>query len=265
MIARAPEPHEAPPPAAVLAVAAGRPLHPVWLNDLGGLTFEILDPAARSFVKFAPAGSGLPLRREAERLAWAAPRTPVPRVLAFGEDETGAWLQTAALPGGNAVAARWKADPAPAVRAIGLGLRTLHDALPAADCPFDWSVGARLADARRQVADGRIDPATWRDEFRGLDLEAALRRASRPPPVDRLVVCHGDACAPNTLLDEAGRWTGHVDLGALGRADRWADLAVAAWSLEWNFGPGWDETFYAAYGVRPDLERIAYYRLMWCF
>jgi kanamycin kinase len=37
---------------------------------------------------------------------------------------------------------------------------------------------------------------------------------------DRLVVCHGDACAPNTLLAEDGHWSGHVDLGLLGTADR---------------------------------------------
>jgi aminoglycoside phosphotransferase len=36
------------------------------------------------------------------------------------------------------------------------------------------------------------------------------------------VVCHGDACAPNTLIAAEGRWSGHVDLGMLGTADRWA-------------------------------------------
>jgi kanamycin kinase len=46
-------------------------------------------------------------------------------------------------------------------------------------------------------------------------------------------------------------------------ADRWADLAVAAWSMEWNFAPGYDGAVYDAYGVAPDQERIAYYRLLW--
>ena len=83
------------------------------------------------------------------------------------------------------------------------------------------------------------------------------------PPIDRLVVCHGDACAPNTLVGADGAWTGHVDMATLGVADRWADLAIASWSLGWNFGPGWDATFYAAYGIAPDPDRIAYYRLLW--
>jgi kanamycin kinase len=52
-------------------------------------------------------------------------------------------------------------------------------------------------------------------------------------------------------------------MAALGVADRWADLAVASWSLSWNYGDGWDERFFAAYGTDPDPERIAYYRLLW--
>jgi aminoglycoside phosphotransferase len=74
---------------------------------------------------------------------------------------------------------------------------------------------------------------------------------SDPPPVDRLVVCHGDACAPNTLIGDGGRWSGHVDLGSLGVADRWADIAVATWSAELNYGPGWERTLLDAYGISP--------------
>lgn len=84
-----------------------------------------------------------------------------------------------------------------------------------------------------------------------------------PPAVDRLVVCHGDACAPNTLLAADGTVTGHVDLGSLGLADRWADIAVSAWSTEWNYGPGYESAFLEAYGIAPDTERLAYYRALW--
>jgi aminoglycoside phosphotransferase len=250
-------------PAVVRAGAAGRPIRPVWLNTLGGLTFEIRDVEQHSFVKFAPAGSGLPLDREADRLAWAQRFTPVPRVLSAGHDETGTWLHTVALPGGNAVEARWQADPAPAVAAIGRGLRELHDALPVADCPFSWMAEDRLESARRRAAAGLIDVAVWHPDYQHLSVAEALSAAEHRPPIDRLVVCHGDACAPNTLVGEDGGWTGHVDMATLGVADRWADLAVASWSLSWNFGPGWEDIFYAAYGVEPDPVRIAYYRLLW--
>ncbi len=92
---------------------------------------------------------------------------------------------------------------------------------------------------------------------------AALAVLGAPPDVDRLVVCHGDACCPNTLLDSSGRYTAHVDLAALGVADRWADLAVATYSTVWNYGPGWEGPLLDAYGIDPDPERTRYYRQLW--
>jgi len=254
---------DVPIPESVAAVAAGRPVRPVWRNDLGGLTVEVGSGPGRCFVKWVPVGSGLDLAAEAARMSWAARFHPVPRVLGSGSDAEGSWLVTAALPGRNAVAGRWLADPATAVAAIGEGLRALHEALPVADCPFSWSAADRLADAGRQAATGHLDPANWHEIHRPLGIDGALRLAAGIPPADRIVVCHGDACAPNTLITGDGRWSGHVDLGLLGVADQWADLAVATWSTEWNYGPGWERRLLDAYGVRPDPDRTRYYRLLW--
>ncbi len=164
----------------------------------------------------------------------------------------------------SAVDERWKKEPAIAVAAIGKGLRALHDALPVSECPFKWGLEERLADVERRASAGAINPEAWFPEHRALDgVEEALGVLAAPPPIDRLVVCHGDACAPNTLVDGDGRWTGHVDMGSLGVADRWADLAVATWSTDWNYGPGWQDALLDAYGVEADQERIFYYRLLW--
>ena len=250
-------------PPAVRAVAAGRPVRLVWENELGGLTFEVGEDPDRCFVKWAPAATGIDLSSEAARLAWARPYTPVPRLIGHGSDIAGAWLITAALPGRNAVASRWKAEPRTAVRAIGEGLRAMHEALPVDNCPFSWAAGDRLADTLRRAGEGRIDPAAWHPVHQPLSTVGALEILARVPSADLLVVCHGDSCAPNTLLTADGRWSAHVDLGELGIADRWADLAVATWSTEWNYGPGWEGLLLDAYGVPPDPERNRYYRLLW--
>lgn len=232
-------------PARVRELARGASLEAVWMNALGGLTFRADDADGSSrFVKWGSLDAEVSMAAEADRLAWALPHTPVPAVLEHGCDTTHEWLVTRALTGRSAVDPRWIADPATAVRAVGRGLRALHDALPLADCPFDWGVPARIENARR----------------RGVVVPPALHE---PPPIDRLVVCHGDACVPNTLVDDGGAWVGHVDLGALGVADRWADLAVAAMSTEWNYGPGWADALVAAYGVEADPGRAAYYRDLW--
>lgn len=241
-IGRVSIPHEPPKvPPTVLELARGAGLRAVWVNELGGTTFRTDDGR---HIKFGPLNRETSLRAEAERLAWAVRYVSAPRVLEVGGDATHEWLVTATLPGESAVAARWIADPKTAVQAVGKGLRALHDALPVDDCPFDWSVEARIANAAG----------------RGIRLPDALREA---PPIDRLVVCHGDACCPNTLLDDEGCWIAHVDLGALGIADRWADIAVAAMSTGWNYGPGWEDALIAAYGVEPDPARLDFYRRLW--
>jgi len=161
---------------------------------------------------------------EAERLRWAGAFITVPVVLGSGDG----WLHTAGLPASSAVDPRWVARPRAAVRAIGAGLRLLHDRLPVTDFPFG--------------------PPPW---------------VTESMPVDRLVVCHGDACAPNTLIDDDGRCLGHVDLGDLGIADPWADLAVASLSLSWNYAGVWEDELFDAYGVDPDPERVGFYRRLW--
>jgi kanamycin kinase len=251
-------------PAAVKALAGARSVEPVWVNEVGGLTFAVVGAdGPELFVKWAPPGAGVDYLAEAVRLAWAGPFTPVPEVVELGRDSEGSWMAMRAIDGASAVEERWRAQPAVAVRAIGEGLRALHHALPADSCPFSWSAGDRAARATQLAASGHQSPERWHEQHRYLSVDQALALVSEPPAIDRLVVCHGDACAPNTLLGPDGRWCAHVDFERLGLADRWADLAIATWSCDWNYGPGWEGELLAAYGVGPDPERSAYYRLLW--
>ncbi|MDQ1714282.1 MAG: kanamycin kinase [Frankiaceae bacterium] len=218
-------------------VDGATPVVPVWRNELGGLTFRIGDDR---YLKWAPTESGITFADEIARLQWASAYIVVPRVLDAGATDDGEWLLTAAIPGENAVSERWKREPRTAARAIGAGLRAMHDMLPVLECPFDWSIAER----RKRLT----DPAA--------PLPAE-------PPNDQLVVCHGDPCAPNTLLDDNGGVAGHVDLGRLGVADLWADLAVATYNLGRNYGDGFERDLLDAYGIDPDEERTAFYRALW--
>lgn len=198
----------------------------VWENEIGGYTFQQAD----RFLKWNPRGNGVDLDDERARLAWArAVGHRVPEVLEFARDDDGQVLITRGMPGTGAAVGVWPERPADAVRAIAEGYRALHDRIPSAACPF------------------RVP---WVPD-------------DHPPFDGGAVVVHGDACAPNTLIDADGRFAGHVDLGDLGVGDRWADLAITTLSLEWNYGPGWEAAFYEAYGIEPDEERIDYYRAAW--
>ena len=82
------------------------------------------------------------------------------------------------------------------------------------------------------------------------------------PDTEDLVVCHGDYCPPNVLVTD-GAVSGYVDVGEVGVADRWWDIALGTWSTTWNFGPGHETQFLAAYGVDHDDRRCAFYRLLY--
>ena len=112
------------------------------------------------------------------------------------------WMHTAGLPGRSAVDPYWAARPVAAARAIGAGLRLLHDALPVADCPF----GA----------------PSWIPERR------PARRSAGGLPRRRVRAEHADR---RRRLPARGTSTS-ADLGV---ADRWSDLAVATLSLAWNY------------------------------
>ena len=144
-----------PVPPSIRPVLGTDEARPVWRNQLGGLTFALGAPTPDRYVKWAPAGSPIDLAAEAERLRWAAPFTPVPEVLDLDGDDAGSWLVTRALSGETAVSARWTADPARAVAAIGAGLRAFHDALPVEGCPFVVDADARAASARSRIEGSR--------------------------------------------------------------------------------------------------------------
>ena len=230
-------------PLVVATVAAGHPIRLVWQNDLGGKTYRVEHDDGTEYVKWAPDHPEIDLELEARKLDWSGRYIPVPVVLSHGRDSgSSGWLHTVGVGALSAIAPRWKAEPRRAARAIGAGLRRLHDRLPVSECPWSW----RIAD--------RATLITNPDDKVLVDVA---------PAEDDLVVCHGDACSPNTLIAPDGSCAAHVDMGSLGVADRWADLAVATYSLTWNYSPAYEDELLQAYGIEPDTDRNTYYRRLW--
>ena len=227
------------------------------------MTWRLDGDTVTHYLKVGVAGEYPGLRAEARRTRWAARYLPVASVIDHGSDGTVEWLVTAAITG------RPASDPplgrpGDIVVALAEGLRRFHDRAPVRDCPFDFRLDHGLEHVRRRVAAGIVDPGDdFHDEHSHLrTATAALDELERlRPDSEDLVVCHGDYCPPNVLLD-GGQVVGYVDLGELAAADRWWDLAVGTWSTTWNFGPGLESLFLSAYGARPDPDRQAFYRLL---
>lgn len=227
-------------------------------------TYRLDAPSGRvRFVKLAAPTAYPTLPAEVERTRWAIDHLPVPGVVASGAGPDVDWMVTEGLAGRDAIHDCWSADHTRLVRALARGLRTFHSVAVDA-CPFDFTLDAALEHVRGRVDAGVVaSEDDFHAEHRHLTPRSALDRLLAERPADEdLVVCHGDYCAPNILLH---RWepVGFVDLGEVGVADRWWDLAVATWSVGWNFGDGLESVFLEEYGVAMDVERCSYYRLLY--
>ncbi|MEY2471969.1 MAG: kanamycin kinase [Actinomycetota bacterium] len=236
---------------------------PAWTYDDVVTTWRIENDDATRYVKVKKSSATVTLRREAEAMRWTAKYLRVPEVLDDGSDDGLDWLVTAEMRGTSAIKDAWRADPEWLVPIVARGLRRMHEALPVADCPFRFTVRDALDVAGARAADGR---ETWDDmheEHKHMTVvEAVARLEESAPAHEDLVVCHGDYCYPNVFI-EGDEVTGYLDLGELGVADRWWDIAIGMWSTTWNVGPGYEELFADSYGVDIDADKLAYFRLQY--
>jgi streptomycin 3"-kinase len=211
----------------------------------------------------APSGIAA-LRDERDRVEWlAGTGLPGATVSDWLESADGACLVTTAVPG---VAGTELPESVhlKAMESLGRTLRSLHSLR---DCPFERPLASVIALAEDVVRRDAVNPAFLTDEWRLLSpVELLDRVIAERPSVEAaadLVVCHGDACLPNIFFDPATlEVTGLIDLGRLGIADRYSDLALATIQLhdEWSADPA---PFLAAYGLPvPDQRRLEFFRLL---
>jgi streptomycin 3"-kinase len=204
------------------------------------------------------------LAAERDRVEWlAGTGFPGATVIDWTDSSDGACMMTSAVPG-------VPGDTLPpdthqrAMRSLGAALRELH-ALP--DCPFERPLASVIAAAADVVRRGAVNPQFLTDEWRRLDPSELLDQVvAESPYVESVlepVVCHGDACLPNVFFDPGTlAVTGLIDLGRLGVADRYSDLALTTIQFhdEWSADPA---PFLEAYGVpEPDLRRLYFFRLL---
>ena len=246
-------------PPALGALVDGYAWHPVEIGESGGSVHRLTAPDRPSlFLKQGTGRTATDIVDEFARLAWLQSRWPVPWIVHFTAADDTAWLLTTALPGQAAYA--WLCDH-PAKRGAAVaGISQFHrrrHTLPHELCPFNAALPLRLAAARANIDAGRIDLDDFQPEHEGWSAEQLWTKIQDILPIPHdPVVTHGDFSLDNIFLDEDGNVLGCIDVGRVGLADRYQDLAILAACLD-EFDPDLKTLLYAGYGVEPDLNRIA--------
>jgi streptomycin 3"-kinase len=247
----------------------GREWTPVRHGESGDRVYRRSDGGA--YAKIASGKAAALLEGERDRVAWLAPfRLGSPSVCEWIAAENEACLVISALPGVPASELS-AVDLKKAWPSILRQLKLLHE-LPTEACPF----GRRLASMFDRAADvvrrDAVNPDFLAPEDQNTppgELLDALRAELPRHLIDEssdLVICHGDACLPNFMVDpDTHRCTGVIDLGRLGTADRYVDFSLLlgnareSWTGEADAETARDCLF-DIHGISaPDEDRLAFY------
>lgn len=236
-----------------------------WRNLVGAGDADVYrlqrDGVSDLYLKHGRGQAAEAIVDEFTRVRWLTGQMPVAEIEHFESTGNRAWLLTRAIPGRTAHA--WLVDAstrAPQiVSALARFLARLH-ALPVDACPFNAHHTLRLVHARQRLDAGLIDPDDFDAARRGWTPQQVWQELCRlTPVVTDAVVTHGDCSLDNILLDADGNVTGMIDLGRLGLADRYQDLAVLWNDLE-AFGEHAQDMLFSAYGIeQPDIRKVHFH------
>jgi streptomycin 3"-kinase len=230
----------------------------------------VYDRGQQRYAKIVSSERVAELAAERDRGAWvnqtAIPSAPV---LDWRETDAGACLLTKAVLGIPA-----SELDTPALRrawpSVVVAVRALHD-LATDRCPFDRTLAQMMPLAHASVAEGRVIVEFLPVALQRTPPTQILEQIEAELPVrltqerTQLVVCHGDLCLPNILVDPAtGQVKAFIDLGRLGTADPYGDIALLlatareTWSDE-AMARRADQEFAEIYGTELDQERQDFY------
>lgn len=225
-------------------------------------TYRLSRGQEASYLKVQSLESDDCLLDERDRIRWLQGKLPVPEVLYYDRDESNEYLLLSEVAGLNASDKAYETMLPQLMEQLAVGIKAVH-AVDVTDCPFNRTLGKVLEEARRRTEQGLVDEEDFDEERQGLGAAALYQQLldSRPQE-EELVFTHGDYCLPNIILDN-GKFSGLIDWGRAGIADKYQDLALAVRSIAHNFGERHVSAFLEAYGLHEaDKAKLEYYKLL---
>lgn len=204
-----------------------------------------IDKGKGYFLKEAPFGA---LKTEAlmhdyfNSLKFTSP------VVLYKNTENKDYLLTERVVGEDCLDEIYISNPEKLCDVLGETLRILHDK-SVKDCPVCDKADLYINSVKKGYESGRYEYDLFEGIWDFASKDEAWKAAKEGIDIfERNTLIHGDYCLPNIMLDN-WRFSGFIDLGSSGIADRHIDILWGIWTLKFNLGTDkYTDRFIDAYG-----------------
>ncbi|MDO5569358.1 MAG: aminoglycoside 3'-phosphotransferase [bacterium] len=202
------------------------------------------------------------LTNEYKKLKWLSTKTIVPKIILHEVIDDKEFLLTESLEGEMVCSNFYLQNPS-------LGIPIIIDAfdelkkVDIIDCPFNVSLDYKLNLVKYNLDNNliNIDEIDVSIKNKYKTLQGIYDYLIKNRFDEELCFSHGDISLPN-IFAKNGSFSGFIDVGDCGIADKWFDIAIATRTIIRNYGEEYLKDFYKGINIIPDKFKINYYLLM---
>lgn len=237
----------------------GAKLEEISIGCSDSQVFKIEKEENTYFLKVSKKGI---LTKEYEKLKWLEGKLLVPKIELYELTDENEYLITESLEGEMVCSDYYLSNPDEGIKIIVEAFKNVYS-VNIENCPFDTSIDYKLELVENNVKNNllNIDIIDKKVLDKFGSVENILKFLQDNKFYDELCFSHGDMSLPNVFASK-DKFTGFIDVGECGKADKWFDLAICEKSIRRNYGEEYVQKFYDELGIKPEREKIDYYILI---
>ena len=220
---------------------------------------KVKKPLGTYYLKISKKGM---LTAEFEKLKWLQGKLNVPKIILYDISDSTEYLITESVPGEMVCSKYYINHPNIGIKVIANAFNNIYS-VNIEDCPFDAAIDYKLKIIENNVKNKLIKEQDLKKETlkKYGSLDNILKYLKENKFYDELCFSHGDTSLPNIFVYK-NKFSGFIDVGECGIADKWFDLAICEKSIKRNYGEEFIPKFYKELKIIPDRNKIDYYLLM---
>lgn len=211
------------------------------------------------FIKIAPIGT---LTKEYTSLKWLNGKTKVPKIIMYEKTDDAEFLITEAIKGEMICSDYYLNHPEDGIPIIVEAFKEIYK-IDISSCPINVSLDYKLKLAKDNIDNNLIlEENILPDVLKEFgNINNIYEFLEKNKFEEELVFSHGDTSLPN-IFAYNNKFSGFIDVGECGIADKWFDIAIVSRSIIRNYDEKYLKDFYDQLNIMPDQEKIDYYILL---